>query len=62
MLENKIKKIITGHSTVKPTIIKLKKNDPAPIDGGASIVAAACTGYLARKRNILNKKKVAAKS
>lgn len=29
MLENKIKKIITGHSTVKPTIIKLKKNDPA---------------------------------
>ena len=36
--------------------------DPAPIDGGASIVAAACTGYLARKRNILNKKKVAAKS
>ena len=24
--------------------------DPAPIDGGVSIVAAACAGYLARKR------------
>ena len=32
--------------------------DPAPIDGGVSIVAAACAGYLARKRNVLNKKKV----
>jgi hypothetical protein len=32
--------------------------DPAPIDGGVSIVAAACAGYLARKRNALNKKKV----
>ena len=29
--------------------------DPAPIDGGASIVAAACAGYLAKRRkNILN--------
>ena len=24
--------------------------DPAPIDGGASIVAAACAGYLARRK------------
>ena len=30
--------------------------DPAPIDGGASIVAAACAGYLARrKQNHKNK-------
>jgi hypothetical protein len=30
--------------------------DPAPIDGGASIVIAACAGYLAkRKQNNKNK-------
>ncbi len=30
--------------------------DPAPIDGGVSIVAAACAGYLAkRKQNHKNK-------
>jgi hypothetical protein len=27
--------------------------DPAPIDGGVSIVAAACAGYLVRKRKQL---------
>jgi hypothetical protein len=31
--------------------------DPAPIDGGASIVAAACAGYLAKRKNTLNRKK-----
>ena len=36
--------------------------DPAPIDGGASIVAAACAGYLAKKRNLLKKKKGAIKA
>ena len=36
--------------------------DPALIDGGASIVAAACAGYLARRKNNLNKKKGGSKS
>ena len=31
--------------------------DPAPIDGGVSIVAAACAGYLAKRKNTLNRKK-----
>jgi len=31
--------------------------DPAPIDGGASIVMAACAGYLVKKKNGLNNKK-----
>ena len=28
--------------------------DPAPIDGGVSIVAAACAGYLARRKKDRN--------
>lgn len=30
--------------------------DPAPIDGGVSIVAAACAGYLAKRK--MQKKKI----
>lgn len=37
-----------------PTILYAQpidpSGDPAPIDGGASIVAAACAGYLAKKK------------
>ena len=44
-----------------PTLLHAQPDDPgadpAPIDGGASIVAVACAGYLARKRKGLNKKK-----
>lgn len=39
---------------VLPTIVHAQPGDPggdpAPIDGGASIVAAACAGYLARRK------------
>ena len=39
---------------VLPTILHAQPIDPgvdpAPIDGGASIVAAACAGYLARRK------------
>jgi hypothetical protein len=47
---------------VLPTILHAQTDpgdpgpDPAPIDGGVSIVAAACAGYLARrKQNHKNK-------
>jgi hypothetical protein len=47
---------------VMPTILHAQTDpgdpgpDPAPIDGGVSIVAAACAGYLARrKQNHKNK-------
>ena len=40
-----------------PTILQAQpidpSGDPAPIDGGASIVAAACAGYLAKRKNTL---------
>ena len=43
-----------------PTIVQAQPGDPggdpAPIDGGASIVAAACAGYLAKRK--LARKKV----
>ena len=43
-----------------PTIVEAQPSDPggdpAPIDGGASIVAAACAGYLA-KRKLAKKKR-----
>ena len=46
---------------VLPTILHAQPIDPgvdpAPIDGGASIVAAACAGYLAKRKNTLNRKK-----
>jgi hypothetical protein len=42
---------------VLPTILHAQPIDPgvdpAPIDGGVSIVAAACAGYLVRKRKQL---------
>jgi hypothetical protein len=37
-----------------PTLLHAQPDDPgadpAPIDGGASIVAAACAGYLAKRK------------
>ena len=37
-----------------PTLLHAQPDDPgadpAPIDGGASIIAAACAGYLVKKR------------
>ena len=30
--------------------------DPAPIDGGASIVVAACAGYLAKQKKLISTK------
>jgi hypothetical protein len=43
-----------------PTILHAQPDDPgadpAPIDGGASIVAAACAGYLAKRKQRKNKK------
>ena len=39
---------------VMPSILHAQpvdpNGDPAPIDGGASIVAAACAGYLAKRK------------
>ncbi len=31
--------------------------DPAPIDGGVSIVAAACAGYLIKRKRKANERK-----
>ena len=37
-----------------PTLLHAQPDDPgadpAPIDGGASIIAAACAGYLAKRK------------
>jgi hypothetical protein len=42
---------------VLPTLLQAQPpddpgGDPAPIDGGASIVIAACAGYLAKRKQI----------
>jgi hypothetical protein len=41
-----------------PTLLHAQPDDPggdpAPIDGGASIVAAACAGYLAKRKKNRN--------
>jgi hypothetical protein len=45
---------------VLPTILHAQTDpgdpgpDPAPIDGGVSIVAAACAGYLAKRKKDRN--------
>ena len=43
-----------------PTILQAQpidpSGDPAPIDGGASIVAAACAGYLAKQKKLISTK------
>ena len=41
-----------------PTLLHAQPDDPgadpAPIDGGASIIAAACAGYLAKRKKNRN--------
>jgi len=43
-----------------PTILQAQlidpSGDPAPIDGGASIVVAACAGYLAKQKKLISTK------
>ena len=44
-----------------PTILHAQPDDPgadpAPIDGGASIIAAACAGYLAKRKRASKRKR-----